>query len=234
MVWSRRVRADFNRADACRLLGFDLVIEPGVLHPLHFASSQWMAAHLSSLDLRGLRVADLGTGSGILALVAARAGAAVTAIDTNPGAVHCARANAARNGLGPVVEVIESDVFAQVAPAAKFDLVVTNPPFFARSPRDPADQAFAAGPGGEFFRQLAKALPERLAPGGALLLVHSSDADFGEARGLFEQGGWRGRIEAERRGFFETLTLLRFTSGSGAREGETSLSGDQNPAVSGR
>lgn len=228
------MRADFNRADACRLLGFDLVIEPGVLHPRHFASSRWLASHLSTLDLRGRRVADVGTGSGVLALVAARAGAAVTAIDINPVAVSCARANAARNGLGPAVEVIESDVFAQVAPAVKFDLVVTNPPFFARGPRNAADQAFAAGPNREFFRRLAEALPGRLAPGGALLLVRSSDADFSEARGFFEQGGLRGRIEAERRGLFETLTLLRFNSGSGARERGTSPAGDQNPAVSGR
>jgi|CXWL01.1.fsa_nt_gi release factor glutamine methyltransferase len=234
MVWSRRVRASFNRPDACRLLGSDLVIVPGVLHPLHFASSQWLAAHLSTLDLRGLRVADVGTGSGLLALVAARAGAKVTAIDINPVAVRCAKANAERNGLGPLVEVIESDVFAEVPPQATFDLVITNPPFFPREHRGAADQAFAAGANGEFFRRLAESVPGRLTTGGALLLVHSSDADFSEARGLLEQSGLHPRVEAERRGIFETLTIVRFRGGPSCHDALASAGLAQNPAVSGR
>jgi len=234
MVWSRRVRANFNRPDACRLLGFDLVIDPGVLHPRHFASSRWLAAHVSSLPLRGRRVADVGTGSGILALVAARGGASVTAIDINPIAVRCARANVERNALGPLVEVVESDVFAEVRPEAKFDLVITNPPFFPRGPRDAADRAFAAGANGEFFRKLAGSVPSRLTADGALLLVHSSDADFSEARGLLEQGGRHGRVEAKRRGLFETLTILRFSGGPSSLDALASAGLAQNPAVSGR
>lgn len=234
MVWSRRVRASFNRPDACRLLGFDLVIDPGVLHPQHFASSQWLAAHLESLDLRGRRVADLGTGSGLMALVAARGGAAVTAIDINPIAVRCAKANAERNDLGPLVEVIESDVFAGVRPEATFHLVITNPPFFPRGPRDVADLAFAAGANGEFFRRLAEAVPSRLTKGGALLLVHSSDADFSEARELLEQSGLHGRVEAERRGLFETLTIVRFSGGPSRHDALAPSGLAQNPAVSGR
>lgn len=234
MVWSRRVRANFSRPDACRLLGFDLVVDPGVLHPRHFASSQSLAAHLGTLDLRGLRVVDVGTGCGILALVAARGGAAVTAIDINPIAVRCAKANVERNGLGPLVEVVESDVFAQVRPEATFDLVITNPPFFARGPRDAADVPFAAGADLEFFRRLAEGLPSRLVRGGSLLLVQSTDAAFNEARGLLEHTGLRGRVEAARRGIFETLTIVRFSDVPPRHQARASAGLAQNPAVSGR
>ena len=206
----------------------------GDLHPRHFASSRWLAAHLRTLELRGLRVADLGTGSGLLALVAARSGAAVTAIDINPVAVRCARANAERNGLGHLVEVIKSDVFAKVPPQATFDLVITNPPFFPRGPRDAADRAFAAGANGEFYRRLAESVPSRLTAGGALLLVHSSDADFREARALLEQSGLHGRVEAERRGIFETLTIVCFSGGPSRHDALASAGLLQNPAVSGR
>lgn len=234
MVWSRRVRASLERPDACRLMGLDLVIEPGVLHPRHFASSRWLAVHLSRLDLRGLRVADLGTGSGILALVAARAGDAVTAIDINPIAVRCAKANVERNALGPLVEVVESDVFAKVPSEAAFDLVITNPPFFPRGPRDPADVPFAAGANLEFFRRLAEGLPSRLARRGSVLLVHSSDADFAEVRDLLERSGLQGRVEAERRGLFETLSIVRFSGGPSRHDALASVGFAQNPAVSGR
>ena len=72
LVWHSRLRATLNRADACTLFGLDLVIDPGVLHPRHFASSRRLAQHLMSLDLRGLRVADIGEGRTGLGAVLAR------------------------------------------------------------------------------------------------------------------------------------------------------------------
>ncbi|MBX7183870.1 MAG: 50S ribosomal protein L11 methyltransferase, partial [Vicinamibacteria bacterium] len=99
LVWRRRVRASLERPDACSLFGLDLVIEPGVLHPRHFASSRLLARHVLSLDLPDREIADVGTGSGLLALLAARSGARALALDINPEAVGCASRNARRNGL---------------------------------------------------------------------------------------------------------------------------------------
>src|SRR5256885_4211790 len=67
-----------------RAAGLYLVVPPTVFHPRFFLTSEFFAAFIAQLDLTGKRVADLGTGSGILALTAARAGAAkVVAIDVN-------------------------------------------------------------------------------------------------------------------------------------------------------
>ena len=60
-------------------------------------------------------ILDLGTGSGIGALFAARAGCLVTAVDINPEAVRCARINALMNRLEERVQVLEGDLFAPVA-----------------------------------------------------------------------------------------------------------------------
>src|SRR5215510_15826315 len=70
-----------------RAAGFRLIVRPTVFHPRCFITSEFFASFIGRLDLSGKRVVDVGTGSGILALAAARAGAAhVTAVDVNPRA----------------------------------------------------------------------------------------------------------------------------------------------------
>src|SRR4051794_39486504 len=69
--------------------GFRFIVPPTVFHPGLFRTGEYFADFIGSLELGGLRVADIGTGSGILALAAARAGAAsVIALDINPNAAR--------------------------------------------------------------------------------------------------------------------------------------------------
>lgn len=82
-------------------LGTELVLDPGMAFGtgLHPTTRQCLEA-VGQLDLRGARVLDVGTGSGILAIAAAKRGAAqVAAVDTDPLAVRAATENAARNGV---------------------------------------------------------------------------------------------------------------------------------------
>jgi ribosomal protein L11 methyltransferase len=73
------------------------------------------------------RILDLGTGSGVLAIAAARAlRQRELATDIDPLAVHAARANARRNGVGPLVEVVRADGVAALHGRGPFDLVVAN------------------------------------------------------------------------------------------------------------
>lgn len=84
-----------------RAARFNLRVRPTVFHPRFFLSSEYFAEFLDGLDLSGKSVADIGTGSGILALAAARAGARdVLALDINPNAALSALENAHANGLG--------------------------------------------------------------------------------------------------------------------------------------
>ena len=92
-----------------RAAGFRLRVRPTVFHPRFFLSSEYFAEFLDGLDLSGKSVADIGTGSGILALAAARAGAAeVLALDVNPQAALSALENAQANGFGDRVSVAHS------------------------------------------------------------------------------------------------------------------------------
>ena len=74
-----------------RVAGFRLKVRPTVFHPRYFLTSEFFADFLSGIDLVGKRGADVGTGSGILALAAARAGAvSVVALDINSNAAMAA------------------------------------------------------------------------------------------------------------------------------------------------
>src|SRR3990167_2030136 len=70
-----------------RVEGFDLQVFPSVFHPRYFGSSSILARFVSSLNLSGKAFLEVGCGSGIVAMCAARAGAVVTAVDINPEAV---------------------------------------------------------------------------------------------------------------------------------------------------
>jgi methylase of polypeptide subunit release factors len=134
------------------------------------AAAEWPAA--------GRRVIEVGTGTGVLAFVLARAGASVVATDAEPRAVACARENAARLGLAGRVAVVEADLYPATGGTA--DLVVSNPPWLPGEAYGPLDRA-VYDPGGRFLERLVAGLPAHLAPGGEAWLVLS---DLAELLGL--------------------------------------------------
>ena len=118
--------------------GFRFVVPPTVFHPRYFVTGEYFAGFIATLNLRGRRVADLGTGSGILALAAARAGAStVMALDINPKAAWAAGENARLNGLGDRVTAVCSNLFSAVIPGPLFDVILCNPPYFPGEPARP-------------------------------------------------------------------------------------------------
>jgi release factor glutamine methyltransferase len=127
--------------------------------------------------VRGKRVLDLCTGTGAVALAAARQGAAsVTAVDLSTRAVLSARANAWRAGLQ--VDVRQGDLFEPVI-GSTFDVVLVNPPYVPASserlPRHTKGRCWDAGPDGRaLVDRICRGVNDVLAPGGLLLLVQSA------------------------------------------------------------
>lgn len=193
--------------------GFSLKVPPTVFHPRFFITSEFFARFLDGLDLSGKRVVEIGTGSGVIALAAARAGAAsVVAIDINPNAARAAADNARRNGFGDRVFGLCSNLMTAVAPGPKFDLILSSPPSFAGEPRDLADRAWHAGPGYRDILALFEQARERLAPGGAFYILLSSDSDLGLLGELMQRAGFRARLAVERSILIESLVLYELTA----------------------
>lgn len=147
-----------------------------------------------------VRVADLGTGSGAIALAVAteRPHWRVTATDASPDALEVARRNAARLGLAAVTFRL-GDWAQALAPGERFEVVVSNPPYVADG--DPhltqgdllwePRAALVGGPDGlDAIRDLVPAAVPHLVPGGRLLVEHG--ADQGAAvRGILAGSGLR-------------------------------------------
>ena len=152
----------------------------GVYAPVRGEYVDLVAAAAAEWPVHGKRALDVGTGTGVLAFVLARAGAQVVATDLEPAAVACARDNAARLGLADRVEVVLADLF----PPGRFDLVVSNPPGLPDAARTPLERA-VYDPGGALLERLVLGLPERLAEGGEAWIVIS---DLAELVGLRPAG----------------------------------------------
>ncbi len=174
------------RAAEIRLLGYRFRTHPDVFHPVYFSSSRVLAQCVLAQSVRGLRVLDMGTGAGPIAVTAAAAGARVTACDLNPRAVALARENSVLNGLDN--EILESDLFAELTDR-HFDLICFNLPFYAKEPTTPLEAAFNAGCDLETVRRFARGCAGHLGEGGRVVVLFSEDCDEERILGAFTERG---------------------------------------------
>lgn len=127
------------------------------------------------------RIADVGTGSGCIAIALARALplASVTALDISSAALEVARENARRNDVESQIRFVESDLLSAVQ-SERFDAVVSNPPYVGLSERkslpvevrdyEPATALFAGRTGLELYQRLIVEAAVALSSNGWLLI----------------------------------------------------------------
>jgi len=194
-----------RRSAAVRVLGRDFVVPPNVLNPKYFATSRLMASQLRLKP--GDSVLDVGTGSGILAIVAAATAREVVAIDVNRDAVRAARENCARNRVVNVT-VIEGDLFEPLAPDKRFDVILFTPPYTDGWKDTPLARALY-DPGKVLLRRFLDAAAGHLRGAGYVQMLYSTIANAHEAMRLAGAAGWDRELVVERRGLFETFTIHR-------------------------
>jgi release factor glutamine methyltransferase len=147
-----------------------------------------------------VRVFDIGTGTGCLAVSIARErpGATVTATDVSAAALAVARRNARRHGVDRQVSLVRTDLVAGIRGQA--DLIVSNPPYVPAqaAPALPADVArhepatalFGGADGLAIIRRLFSETVERLAPGGTMIVEFGYGQEEG-VRDAAHRAGWR-------------------------------------------
>ena len=173
---------------------------PGVFHP---RSDTWLLADVVRQQdaLPGADVLELGTGSGAIAVAAAKGGAkSVTVVDVSRRALVTAALNARLNGVR--VRPRRGDLFAPVD-GERFDIVVSNPPYLPSDgiPQRGAQRAWEGGADGRaVLERICAGVADHLRPGGTVLLVHSSVNDLSRTLDALDAAGMRTDVVARERG----------------------------------
>ncbi|MFZ0921615.1 MAG: HemK/PrmC family methyltransferase, partial [Candidatus Acidiferrales bacterium] len=150
-----------------------------------------------------LRIADVGTGSGCIAVALAHElrGAEIVATDISGAALKIARRNAERHGVAGRIRFVECNLLdAAAAEGQRFDLIVSNPPYVARAeesqlPREvrehePREALFGGATGTEIYARLIAEAAQQLRSGG-LLVVEVGYGALEAIRPIFDNASWK-------------------------------------------
>lgn len=161
-------------------------VKPGVFHPGFFFSTKVLLNYLKKLDLDGRKFLEIGAGSGLVSLYAAKRGAIVTATDISEIAVANISENARRNSAE--IAVIHSNLFENL-PHQTFDFIVVNPPFFPKNPQSEAQFAWFCGENHDYFHRFFAQLPAFTSPETTVLMILSDVCDIAEIQRIARENG---------------------------------------------
>jgi release factor glutamine methyltransferase len=167
-----------------------------------------------NLELRaGERVLDMGTGCGILGILAAEKAQEVVAVDVNPYAVRCTKENAALNNVRGKMAFVQGDLFTWLSEKAIFDVILFNAPYL---PADASEadywigRAWAGGANGRHvIDRFISVVPKYLKRIGRVLLMQSTLANINETVNRFAECHLNAEVVADRAlPLFETVVLI--------------------------
>ncbi len=168
--------------------GLRLLVKPSVFSPDLVKSTRIISAHLGVK--KGSSVLDLGTGCGVLAILAARKAKKVTAADINENAVKSAIENVKIHGLRDKVRVIHSDLFQKIK--GKFHTIIFNPPFYFSEPTNDFERSIMD----KNYQTLALFLnhaKDHLLPGGKIVTLFSNAGDLKFIMGLIKKHAYKAK-----------------------------------------
>lgn len=204
-TWKPFVRWYLRKPRKFSFQGATVRVVPGVFHPGFFYSTKQLLLFLEKVQLDQARFLEIGSGSGIVSIFAAKQGASVTAIDISLQAVTCTSDNARRNKKEIIT--LRSDLFENV-PAGKFDIIAINPPYYKKNPVSPEDHAWNAGENLGYFRRFFHDAKNFVHPGSRVIMVLSDECDLDEIRRIAEDENWQYEIAEEKKNIFGTGYII--------------------------
>ena len=176
-----------SRTRVYRYKDIKLEIPPQVFHPGFFFSTQLLLQYISKLPLYKKNFLELGCGSGLISIVAAKDGAKVTATDINTVAIESLKKNSWQNKVE--ITIIKSDLFDKI-PKQQFDIIAINPPYYKKQPLTEQEHAWYCGENGEYFSMLFEGLAGYIHPGSEIIMVLFEDCGMEMINGFAAKNGF--------------------------------------------
>jgi release factor glutamine methyltransferase len=162
--------------------GINITVLPGVFHPGIFHSTSLILKYLNEQDLANKKVIEIGSGTGLISIRAAKANASVTATDLSLTAIKNTALNADLNKAR--IRIIHSDLFTNVEKTV-FDWIIINPPYYDKDPKKDEELAWYCGKNFEYFQKLFTQLKSFMSPSTEVIMVLTKGCDL---KKIFELG----------------------------------------------
>ncbi len=180
--------------------GLRLQIPPGVFHPGFFFSTHFLLNYIRRQPLQQKSFLELGAGSGLIAMQAARHGAIAYASDINPLVIEYLHRNSSMNNIP--LTIIHSDLFANI-PEQQFDMIAINPPYYNKEPVSAAEQAWYCGENGEYFFRFFEQLPSYIHKTSNTTMVLCEGCDIPMINKFAAENGFTLQLKRTKRNMLE-------------------------------
>lgn len=150
-------------------------VHPDVFPPYLTISTKILLDFISEMKLNDKIFLELGCGSGIISLFAAKKEAKVTATDINEIALEFLKTNATKNKLN--LDIVKSDLFEKLENNT-FDYIIINPPYYPKKAKNIKEQAWFCGENFEYFENLFLQLPRFINENTFCFMILSEDCEI--------------------------------------------------------
>jgi len=152
-----------------------ILVFPGVFHPGFYFSTKILLKYLEKIELNQKYILELGAGTGLISIFAAKRGGFVTASDISLTAVYNIEKNVKMTDAN--VEVVHSDLFDDT-PNRRYDYIIINPPYYKKTPSSEKEFAWFGGDDFQYFRKLFSQLGNNVYENTNVIMVLSDEADL--------------------------------------------------------
>ncbi len=189
--------------------GLKIKVLKGVFHPKLFFSTPYLFNYLNSQNIQSKCFLEIGCGSGVIAVLAHKKGAKVTAIDIDKRAVENTRQNFALH-FGPAhnAQIKQSDLFNNLSPQ-QFDNIIINPPYFFKKVESDWQNAWYCGAEGEYFINLFAGLRNYIHPQTEILMILADNCDIERIKSIADKNRFQFSLVEKKKVKWEMNFIFR-------------------------
>ncbi|MCH9029928.1 MAG: methyltransferase [Bacteroidetes bacterium] len=160
---------------------------PEVFHPGLFFSTKILLNYLKSIELNEKTLLEFGAGTGLISIFVSKQNAKVTATDINPTAIKNIELNAKKNDVE--LNIIQSDLFDNIPPQI-FEIIIINPPYFPKDPKNNNEYAWFCGSDFRFFKNLFTQIGDYISASTKTIMILSEDCDIEKIKSIAKKNSF--------------------------------------------